>query len=52
MKTYKGYDFIYSEDDNGWYAQDFSDIKQSTSEVYPTLDDLKKAIDDNTIKFS
>ena len=49
MKNYKGYDIIYSEDDNGYYAQDFSNPKQPTSRVYDDINDLKKDIDDNKI---
>ena len=44
MKEYMGYDLIYSEDDAGWYAQDFSDPKQLCSEIYEDLEDLKNAI--------
>ena len=49
MKRYKGYDIIYSEDDNGYYAQDFSNPKQPTSRVYGDINELKKDIDDNKI---
>lgn len=44
MRTFNGYDLVYSEDDEGWYAQDFSDPKQPTTTVYESLDLLKEAI--------
>lgn len=44
MKSFMGYDLIYSEDDAGWYAQDFRDPKQPCSKVYEDLNDLKDAI--------
>lgn len=51
MRTYMGYDLIYSEDDGGWYAQDFSDLKQLTSKVYEDLEELKAAIRNGEITF-
>lgn len=50
MRSYNGYDLIYSEDDCGWYAQDFSDPKQPTSRVYASLEDLKAAIRSGEIR--
>lgn len=47
---YKGIDIIYSEDDGGFYAQDFSTPACPTSEVYEDLKELKCAIDRGTIK--
>lgn len=52
MRSYKGYDIIYSEDDNGYYAQDFSKPKQPTSRVYEDLEDLKRDINNNKVVFS
>lgn len=49
MKIYKGYDIIYSEDDNGYYAQDFSNPKQPVSRVYEDIEELKRDIDNNKI---
>ena len=51
MKIYKGYDIIYSEDENGYYIQDFNDPKQPTSRLYEDLEELKKDIDSNKIVF-
>lgn len=50
MKTYKGLDVIYSEDEGGYYAQDFSQDKQPVSKLYPSFEALKKAIDSGKIK--
>ena len=47
----KGYDIIYSEDDQGYYAQDFSKTEQPTSKIYKSISTLKKAIDSGKIKF-
>lgn len=49
MKMYKGYDIIYSEDENGYYVQDFSDPKQPTSRVYEDIEELKRDIDSGKI---
>ena len=46
-----GYDLIYSEDDGGWYAQDFSDPNQPSSVVYADLESLKTAIRTGKITF-
>ena len=48
--VYKGMDIIYSEDDGGYYAQDFSQSTCPTSEVYEDLEELKRAIKCGTIK--
>ena len=50
MRSYNGYDLIYSEDDGGWYAQDFIDPKQPTSKVYDDLEELKAAIRSGEIR--
>lgn len=47
---YRKMDIIYSEDEGGYYAQDFSKPTCPTSEVYEDLKDLKIAIDRGTIK--
>lgn len=49
MRMYKGLDIIYSEDDNGYYAQDFNDPKQPVSRVYEDIEELKRDIDNNEI---
>lgn len=49
MRMYKGYDIIYSEDEYGYYAQDFSNPKQPTSRVYEDIEELKRDIDNNKI---
>ena len=49
MRNYKGYDIIYSEDECGYYAQDFSNPKQPTSRIYDDVEELKKDIDSNII---
>jgi len=51
MKTYKGYDIIYSEDENGYYAQDFDNPKQPTSRLYEDIEELKRDIDSHKIIF-
>lgn len=51
MKSYLGYDIIYSEDDNGWYAQDFSDPMQPTSDIFDDIEILKEAIRSGTVVF-
>lgn len=51
MRSYKGYDIIYSEDDNGYYAQDFSNPKQPTTRIYEDLEDLKRDINNNKVAF-
>ena len=51
MRVYMGYDLIYSEDDGGWYAQDFSDPKQPSSDVYADIESLKAAIRNGEITF-
>ena len=51
MRAYMGYDLIYSEDDGGWYAQDFSDPKQPTSKIYKDKEELKEAIRNEEITF-
>lgn len=48
---FKGYDLIYSEDDGGWYAQDFSTLAQPVSIAYPSLNELKAAINAGTLVF-
>ena len=50
MKMYKGYDIIYDEDADGYYAQDFNDPRQPTTRVYSDIDDLKKDIDRGKIE--
>ena len=40
MRMYKGLDIIYSEDDGGYYAQDFNDPKQPSSNVFQSVEDL------------
>ena len=47
---YREMDIIYSEDEGGYYAQDFSKPTCPASEVYKDLKDLKIAIDRGTIK--
>ena len=51
MKTFGGYDLVYSEDDGGWYAQNFNDPKQPSSDVYDDIEDLKAAIWSGEITF-
>ncbi len=50
MRVYQGLDIIYSEDDSGYYAQDFNDPKQPASQVFQSVEDLKEAIDSGKIK--
>lgn len=41
---YRGYDIIYSPDEGGYYA-----VRDKISKLYKTLQEVKKAIDKNTV---
>ena len=42
-------ELIYSEDDDGYYWQDFNTAKQSTSQVFNTKDEAIRAKENHTI---
>ncbi len=45
-------DLVYSEDDNGYYWQDFDDVKQPTSQIFSTKSEAIKAKENHTIMWN
>lgn len=50
MRIYKGLDIMYDDEFCVYYAQDFSKPEQPVSEGYPTVEELKDAIDSGKIE--